>query len=84
MMSEKFDKRKCSKCQYRGCLSTTLTYCNYASITGETCLRRNRDGSLRDIRGEGPGCLLYCRGEQILKEKEDNQIEYGRKRRIKE
>lgn len=78
-MPEKFDKRKCSKCQYRGALSTMI-YCNYASITGETCLKRNRNGSLRDIRGEGPGCLLYCRGEQILKEKEDNQIYYGYRR----
>ena len=75
------DKKYCRKCQYRGCLSTSLTYCNYASITGETCLKRNRDGSIKDSRGEGPGCLLYLKGDAILTEKDDNQIAYGKKRR---
>ena len=79
-MAFKIDKKFCRKCIYHGVgnISRSDIYCNYASIEGETCLKR--DGS--DIRGDGPECNLYSQGERIIKEKTvDNDIAYGRKLR---
>ena len=80
----KIDRKLCKKCVYRGDSNVGggSVYCNYAAITGTTCLRRDGNDVI-DIRGEGPECLLYERGDKIVREKvtEENQIAYGRKLR---
>lgn len=77
MAKFKIDKKWCRKCKYHGTgsISGQIVYCNYCSIVGETCLKH--DGS--DIRGDGPECNLYSKGERIIKEKAIEDIAYGRK-----
>lgn len=62
----KFNKAKCHTCIYRGGTSgmkANQLICNYAAITGKTCLRRGDKGDAVDIRGnDGENCRIYERG----------------------
>ena len=72
----KFNKKKCHTCIYHGNtsgLTANQTICNYAAITGHTCLRRNDKGDPVDIRGnDGENCKIYENGKAI--KSKDNWI----------
>lgn len=82
--TQKFDPKKCKRCKYHGDgnVGGGAIYCNRTSILGETNLKRV-GSEVIDIRGEGPECLLYEKGDKIIREKvtEENQIAYGKKLR---
>ena len=65
----KFDKSKCATCVYGGRLggdqgTATKIICNYASVTRHSCLQRQSDGSVQDIRGtEYDNCKCYEKGD---------------------
>jgi len=63
MHKYKFSKTRCRKCIYhRG--NDGNTYCNYASITGQTCLHRGEKGKILDRRGDDYyDCQLFVKGE---------------------
>lgn len=63
------DKRKCAKCMYHaGKVGLSLgVYCNYAGITGKTCLHVE-NGKTTDRRGDGD-CALFHKGVAVV---EDN------------
>lgn len=68
----KFDKQRCASCIYR--MESSLGYngtgliCNYAGVTGRTCLKRiGKD--VVDIRGEDE-CQLYKRGQRAMTKSE--------------
>lgn len=44
-------------------------YCNYSSITGDTCIRlaKNHKNTM-DIRGKGPICKLFAEGESLSRD----------------
>jgi hypothetical protein len=44
-----------------------FVYCNFCGITGNTCMRHNPDDvhGYIDIRGDGPDCKLYEKGEMM-------------------
>lgn len=66
----KFNRKRCATCMYRSKytvtdsnLSSTL-HCNYACITGHTCLHREECGTVQDRRGNDfDNCLLYEKGD---------------------
>lgn len=67
----KFDKEKCKKCKYRGYFSNTTNgvrnmYCTYHKCDQGTYLKRQKDGTIVDIRGKGPNCKLYSEGPAIV------------------
>lgn len=44
-------------------------YCNYASITGETCIRLTEDHkNTMDIRGKGPRCKMFKEGNSLSRD----------------
>ena len=72
-MKGKFDKRKCLKCMYHGeghigypvrvGDKTITVYCNYASVTGNTCLKQKNSHESYDTRGEiHDDCKLFVEG----------------------
>jgi len=75
----KFDKHKCLKCVYHGNCGAgwhivdghgegANVICNYATITGFTCLKRVARDELKDIRGEDfNNCKLYTEGKSLGK-----------------
>lgn len=76
MSETKFDRSKCRSCIYRGRVSGGQQYikgerinnvcCNYAAITGNTCLKYNNAHKLDDIRGDNyDECKLYKKGKAI-------------------
>lgn len=62
----KFDKQRCASCIYR--MESTLGYeglvCNYAGVTGHTCLKRIGK-EVVDARGEEE-CKLYKKGQRAM------------------
>ena len=63
----KFDKSKCNKCKYRFRLSKGggTTICNYAGVTGHTCLTREGKETI-DRRGDDfSDCKLFERGARL-------------------
>lgn len=62
----KFDKKKCKKCKYhRKFPSGQFVFCNYASLTDKTCLKKVGK-EIIDIRGNKfDGCKLFCEGEAM-------------------
>ena len=75
-MGAKFNKQKCLKCRYHnyGCggyLATVrkrrqAVYCNYASITGNTCLKPTGLFTTVDVRGDDyNNCKLFLEGDLI-------------------
>lgn len=66
----KFDKDRCKSCIYR--MESTLGYnglvCNYAGVTGHTCLKRIGK-EVVDARGEDE-CQLYKRGKRAMTKSE--------------
>lgn len=67
----KFDKKKCKKCKYhRKFPSGQFVFCNYASLTDQTCLKKVGK-EIIDIRGDKfDGCKLFCEGKAM-----DDKIE---------
>lgn len=62
----KFNKDKCAKCKFRFRSSFVLIGCNYATVTGHTCLRKSADGTIIDIRGNNYNhCRLFEEGARI-------------------
>lgn len=77
-----YDKDKCRKCKYHGMTSSnnrmtaiTTCYCNYLSITGESCLEKDKYGKAVfdesgipiDRRGKDKhNCKLYEKGDKIM------------------
>lgn len=60
----KFNVNKCMKCQFSVGVGGSCI-CNYAEITGNTCLRRADNGKVFDIRGEEyNNCLKYVKGKR--------------------
>ena len=63
----KYNKAKCKNCIYHtqgSGMGTALVLCNYAAVTGHTCLKRGDKGQTIDIRGEDRDhCLLYQSGK---------------------
>ena len=70
----KFDKQKCMQCKYHGRGmsgysarrgdTTVAIFCDYATITGDTCIRRTPKGYTEDIRGEDfDNCRLFYPGK---------------------
>lgn len=69
-----YNKHKCVKCIYHGlgCGGYSVKinedehrpiYCNYAGVTGETCLKRDGDKVI-DLRGDDYNhCKLYVKGK---------------------
>lgn len=87
----KFSKHKCLTCCYHAENTTASyptyrksghrvrVYCNYASITGHTCLQPAENNTVVDSRGEDYNdCKLYRQGAKI--ETEIDEIIIGRKR----
>ena len=77
----KFDKRKCATCIYHTEQFQGYTViknnkhvsisCNYASITGTTCLTKGENNSVVDKRGNDyNNCMLYHEGRKIVPEKQ--------------
>ena len=75
MTKPKFNPNKCLRCKYhgqRGAYGFTArdsrgkyitVYCDYASITGSTCLKPAPYNQVEDIRGEDfNNCLLFRKG----------------------
>jgi len=69
----KFDKKKCLVCKYHGigCGGFTVrkhnnmihVFCDYATITKDTCLTKTTDGATIDRRGDDyDNCQLYDAG----------------------
>lgn len=65
----KFDKRKCKKCKYhRKFPSGQFVFCNYASLTDQTCLKKVGK-EIIDIRGDKyDRCKLFCEAKANLEE----------------
>lgn len=67
MGKTKFNKMKCKSCIYHGHTSglhVSQIFCNYATVTGHTCLRRTDKGEVIDTRGnEKNYCRLYESGK---------------------
>lgn len=66
MHKYKFSKTKCKSCIYHrgGSQNKGAVYCNYASITGQTCLHRGEKGAVLDRRGtDYHNCQLYIKGQ---------------------
>ena len=70
----KFDKSKCLKCKYHGRgkngystrkgNTTVAVFCDFATITDTTCLKRNDKGTAKDLRGEDfDNCKLFSPGK---------------------
>lgn len=70
----KFNKRKCLKCKYHSRLSQGYSVrvghesihviCNFATVTGITCLKPDSNNSTTDLRGEDyDNCMLFVEGE---------------------
>ena len=68
-----FNKEKCKTCQYHSSNSSfsdkrikrSNIYCNYASITGRTALRRAGNSTI-DTRGyDHNNCLKYKKGKPL-------------------
>lgn len=57
-----YKKSKCKKCKYHGQLQGSLIYCNYAAITGRTCLKREHKDIIDQRKGEANECLYYEKG----------------------
>lgn len=55
------NKKLCKKCKYHGKISGDVTiHCNYAGVTGETCIRRVNSKKSVDLRGDNKDtCLLF-------------------------
>lgn len=83
MSKPKFDKKKCLTCIYHGegvgysvrvpnkdgTYSLKVVNCNYAGVTGETCLKPAPNNEVIDLRGDDyDNCKLYEEGEQITVE----------------
>ena len=51
-------KRLCKKCKYCKVISCGFPICDYANMTGQTCLHLER-GRVVDSRGESPNCNLF-------------------------
>lgn len=69
----KFNKRKCLECKYRGYISqghlirtgnkSVHVCCNFASITGITCLKPLSGYRTTDLRGDNyNNCKLFVKG----------------------
>lgn len=73
----KFNKDKCKKCKYhRKFPSGQFVFCNYASLTDQTCLR-SIGKEVIDIRGDKyNGCKLFSEGK-ALDDKTDNLLVGG-------
>lgn len=70
----KFDKHKCAKCVYRGRINSYGYFCNYASVTQRTCLRRDEHGNVYDARGEDQdNCMLFQKGIPL---RESHQFQF--------
>lgn len=77
-----YDKDKCRKCKYHGMTSSnnrmtaiTTCYCNYLSITGESCLEKDKygkavfdeSGKPIDRRGKDKhDCKLFEEGDKVV------------------
>ena len=74
----KFNPSKCAKCQYHSEIISSGWHvrvsktksinvcCNYASVTGKTCLQPKNSKESYDTRGEDyNNCKLFVEGEQI-------------------
>lgn len=66
----KFNKKRCLECRYCGVgkggfvVNGKSLFCDYATITNSTCLRRTRKGEVIDLRGSDyDNCLLYAPGK---------------------
>lgn len=60
----KFNKSKCAKCCYHSESIQSYMSCNYALVKGSTCLQKQADGSIIDIRGsEYNNCKCFLAGE---------------------
>lgn len=70
----KFNKQKCLKCKYHAFSSNGYravigrgsrdVICNFATITGITCLKPEPGYSTSDLRGEDyDNCKLFVEGE---------------------
>ena len=60
----KFDKTKCRKCAYHRVMQG-FTICNYACVTGQTCLHKTKNG-VEDSRGDDyNNCKLFVEGALI-------------------
>lgn len=94
MNKPKFDKKKCLTCTYHGdgvgyCVRIpakggTFTHktvnCNYAGVTGETCLKPAPNNTIIDLRGDDyDNCKLYKEGKQITVELREMVL--GKKRK---
>ena len=75
MRKAKFDKFKCYKCKYHGMGvgysirvngKVLKVHCNYCGINKSSCLRKQEDGTVIDIRGNDfSNCKLFEEGEMI-------------------
>ena len=87
MAKPKFDKRKCLKCKWHGlgCGGypvrvgfngrTLPIYCNY-SISERTCLKKLKDGSIIDSRGDDyNNCKLFEPGKAEVEDEEDYEFD---------
>jgi hypothetical protein len=84
MKKTKFSKSKCKTCIYHGKITGIASgtiYCNYASTTDHTCLKRGEHGEIIDIRGDDRyDCKMYKEGKRIPEEadwKEHNRLWKG-------
>lgn len=71
----KFNKRKCLKCKFHGNCGAGVgvkingasrgVICDYAGVTGNTCLTLDSSRHVIDIRGNDyDHCALYTKGER--------------------
>ena len=77
----KFDKEKCLKCKYRNTYSqlgysvrhtgkVVRVLCDYAVLTGVTCLKPDSNNTVVDMRGEDyNNCMLFSEGDRLEKDK---------------
>lgn len=67
----KHNKAKCRKCAYhRNMSNSTYCICNYAYVTGQTCLHKTKNG-VEDRRGEDYNdCKLFVKGASVCNESE--------------
>lgn len=66
----KFNKKICLSCRYCGYGRGSYTvrgkavFCDYATITNQTCLTRDNKGNVIDLRGtDYNNCQLYASGK---------------------
>ena len=74
----KFNKEKCRTCMFHAGCRTELhghynrVVCNYGEVTHTSCLQRQPDGSVKDIRGDDyDNCLCFKEGHMTRQERRE-------------